>query len=116
MATDDRIISDHYLAAAARYLARLAMLDGGYTHPGVSGWAHRHQVERGTRDRQDGLLPRLHALGFADRVTARLGSSEAWICRITHAGAGASDKKWGAVLLSWRAPRSADDGEPGGSV
>jgi hypothetical protein len=112
MFTDERIISDRYLAHAARYLTRLAQLDGGYTLRGVSGWAHRHQVERGTHDHQDGQLPRLHAIGFADRVNLGLGKSEAWVYRITDEGARASAETWGDAYERVRVPGAMENPAP----
>lgn len=90
MLPTERVISNLQLATAARYLARLAAQVGGYTLRGVSGWAHRHDVEGGTGARQDGQLPRLHSMGLVDRVHVGPESASAvesnrrrptWTCR-----------------------------------
>jgi hypothetical protein len=114
MLTRERGISDRYVAESLRYLARLAARNGGYTLRGVSGWAHRHQVEAGTRLRQDGQLPRLYAMRVVDRVDVGLGGAgkEEWVYRINDAGARASAEAWGDAYERVRVPGSAEKPAP----
>ncbi|HSU15171.1 hypothetical protein [Longimicrobium sp.] len=114
MLTAKRVISDRHPAAAARYLARLAARGGGYTVRGVSGWAHRHEVEEGTRARHDGQLPRLHAMGLLDRVDAGPsgGTGGCWVYRITDAGARASAETWGDAYERVRVPGEMEKPAP----
>jgi len=92
----ERVIADVQVAKAARYLAQLAVTDGGYTVRGVSGWAHAHDVGCATGMRMDGQLPQLHRTGLADRVELGPGGSagEYWLYRITDAGARVSAATW----------------------
>jgi hypothetical protein len=114
MLTRERGISDRYVAESLRYLAQLAARDGGYTLRGVSGWAHRHQVEAGTRLRQDGQLPRLYAMGVVDRVDVGLGGAgkEEWVYRINDAGVRASAEAWGDAYERVRVPGAAEKPAP----
>jgi hypothetical protein len=114
MLTRERGISDRYVAEALRYLAQLAARDGGYTVHGVSGWAHRHDVEAGTRARQDGQLPRLYAMRVVDRVDVGPGGQEKeeWVYRINDAGARASAETWGDAYERVRVPGAAEEPAP----
>lgn len=110
----ERVIADEKLARVARYMARLAAADGGYTLRGVGGWAHTHDVGRALRGLVDGQLPRLHQMKLVERVNlsphGRAGGH--WVYRITEAGARASAKTWGDAYEPVRMPGELEYPKP----
>jgi len=108
---------DRRLAEAARYLARLAAREGGYSLRGVSGWAHTHDVTRDVGSVLDvvmeGQLPRLCEMGLAAREKLKTGAGgEAWVYRITDAGARTSAQTWGEPYEGVREPGAVEARKP----
>lgn len=114
----ERVISDRRLAEAARYLARLAAREGGHTLRGVSGWAHTQDVTRDGGSVLDvvmeGQLPRLYEMGLAEREKLKTGAAagEAWVYRITDAGAPTSAQTWGEPYAGVREPGAVEGRKP----
>ena len=109
----ERVISDRHLAAALQFLVDLAAEGGGYRLCGVSGWAHRIDVQRVTGKHLDGDLPRLFAARLVDRVRVGLpGAKETWVCRANDMGARAHAATSGEAYAPIRAPGELEENHP----
>jgi hypothetical protein len=113
MATSERVLSDRYLATALQYLVGLAADGGGYTLRGVSGWAHFDDVQRATRMRMDGQLPRLFGIGLVDRESVGVrGARETWVYRVNGEGARIHADASGEACERIRAPGEMEKDRP----
>ena len=112
--TGERVIKDRYVVAVLEYLARLAAEGGGYELRGVTGWAHRHDVEKGTRLRMDGQLPRLFAARLVDRVNVALAGTgkDSWLYRVNDCGARAHADMSGECYTRIRVPGEMEKDSP----
>jgi hypothetical protein len=83
----------------------------------VSGWAHTQDVTQYVATVLDvvmeGQLPRLYEMGLVERVRVGAGAGgQAWVYRITDAGARASAKTWGVPYERLPAPGAVEARKP----